>query len=127
MHWGDVMLSLARNASTVVYKMYVGQTEIMDEWGNSTGSFTPLYSEPRIARMSISPNKGKAESEMFGSIDEYDRTMTTSDITCEINEDSILWLDCLDTSRPHNYIVVRRSPWKNSISYAIKRVDVRGT
>ena len=108
----------------VVYKNYTGQKEIIDEWGNETGSFIPEYSEFKTASLSISPNKGNSEAEMFGSIEDYDRTMTTNNLLCDINENSILWLDGADTNQPHNYIVKRRSPWKNSISFAVKQVEV---
>lgn len=118
------MMNLSRNLFPVYYKMFLGETEIIDEYGNKTGSFQLEYSELKTAYMSISPNKGNSESEMFGTLDDYDRTMTTADINCEIDEDSILWLDGSDTAQAHNYIVKRRSPWKNSISFAVKQVDV---
>lgn len=120
------MFSLNRNTYEVYYKLYLGITEIVDEYGNATGSFTPKYSELKSMRLSVSPNKGRSESEMFGTVEEYDRTMTTADMTCPIDEESILWLDGHDPSGPHNYIVQRRAPWKNSVAFAIKRVDVRG-
>lgn len=50
--------------------------------------------------------------------------MTTADPYCEIDENSILWVDGADTSGPHNYIVKEKSVWKNSAQYAIKQVDV---
>lgn len=118
------MFNLARNTFPVYYKMYLGETEIVDEYGNNTGSPIPSYGELQTANLSISPNKGASESEMFGSLDDYDRTMTTADTSCPINEDSILWLDGADTTKAHNFIVKKRAPWKNSISFAIKKVDV---
>lgn len=120
------MLNLARNLFPVYYKMYQGQTEIIDEWGNKTGSFTPQYGDIKVAYMSASPNKGSSEAEMFGTLDEYDRTMCTANTDCPIDTDSILWMDGHPTAEPHNYIVVKRAPWKNSIAYAVKKVDVSG-
>lgn len=118
------MRDLRRNTYLVGYKLYEGQTEIIDEYGNATGSFIPQYSNLQTARLSVSPNKGTAESEMFGTLEEYDRTMVTSDTACPIDEKAVLWLDGADTSGPHNYIVQKRAPWKNSIAFAIKRVEV---
>ena len=118
------MLNMARNQFPVYYKQYLGKEEIVDANGYRTGSFTPAYGELQTAYLSVSPNKGTAEAEMFGSLDNYDRTMTTADTTCDINEETILWLDGADTSGPHNYVVERRAPWKNSISFAIRKVDV---
>jgi hypothetical protein len=108
----------------VFFKTYEGETEIVDQYGNATGSFIPTYSEVKSAMLSVSPNKGNSEVEQFGSLLDYDRTMTTSDTGCEIDEDSVLWLDGADTDGPWNAIVKRRSPWKNSVSYAIKNVTV---
>lgn len=118
------MFNLSRNTFPVYYKLYQGQTEIVDEYGNKTGSFKPIHGELQTAYLSVSSNKGRAEEEMFGTLDEYDRTMTTADTNCPINEDSVLWLDGQDTTQPHNYIVTKRAPWKNSISFAVKKVDV---
>ena len=118
------MFDFSRNALLVYYKLYQGQVEIIDEHGNKTGSYSPQYGSLQSAYLSVSSNKGKSEEEMFGTIEGYDRTMTTSDVKCPIDENSILWLDGKDTDKPHNYIVTKRAPWKNSISFAIKKVDV---
>ena len=118
------MRSLLRNQQPVFYKLYEGQEEIVDEYGNATGSYIPIYSELKSAMLCVSPNKGSSEVEQFGSLEDYDQTMTTSDTTCEIDEDSVLWVDGADTDGPYTHIVKRRAPWKNSIQYAIKRVEV---
>ena len=118
------MRSLLRNQQPVFFKLLQGQEEIMDEYGNPTGSYIPVYSELKSAMLCVSPNKGSSEVEQFGSLEDYDQTMTTSDTTCEIDEDSVLWVDGADTDGPYTHIVKRRAPWKNSIQYAIKRVEV---
>lgn len=118
------MFNLARNSSTVIYKQYQGRTEIIDANGNKTGSWTPQYGDFQTAQMFVSPNKGEAESEMFGSVEPYDRVMITADINCPIDEESVLWLDGASTDKPYNFIVTKRAPWRNSIAYAIKKVQV---
>lgn len=118
------MRSLLRNQQPVFFKLYQGEEEIIDEYGNPTGSYVPVYSELKSALLCVSPNKGSSEVEQFGSLEDYDRTMTTSDVRCAIDENSILWVDNADTSGPYNYIVKRRAPWKNSIQYAIRQVEV---
>ena len=118
------MRSLLRNQQPVFYKLYEGQEEILDEWNNPTGSFLPIYSELKSAMLCVSPNKGSSEVEQFGSLEDYDRTMTTADTTCDIDEDAVLWVDGADTEGPYNYIVKLVAPWKNSISFAIKQVEV---
>lgn len=92
--------------------------------GNPTGSYIPIYSELKSAMLCVSPNKGNSEVEQFGSLEDYDRTATTADTLCQIDEDSVLWVDGADTDGPYNYIVKKRAPWKNSIQYAIKQVSV---
>lgn len=118
------MRDFRRNLSTVSFKLYEGQEELVDEYGNATGSFMPKYGSIQSALLCVSPNKGSSETDMFGSLEDYDRTMSTADVSCAIDENSILWLDGQPVSGPHNYIVKKRAPWKNSIAYAIKRVAV---
>ena len=116
--------SLLRNQQPIFFRNLTGQEEILDEFGNSTGSFIPIYSGLKSAMLCVSPNKGNSEVEQFGSLEDYDRTATTADTFCEIDEDSVLWVDGADTDGPYNYIVKRRAPWKNSVQFAIKRVTV---
>jgi len=118
------MRSLLRNQQPVFFRNYEGEEEIIDEHGNLTGSFVSKYSELKSAMLTVSPNKGNSEVEMFGSLEDYDRTANTADTSVEIDENSILWVDNADTNGPHNYIVKRRAPWKNSVSFAIKKVEV---
>lgn len=116
------MRSLRINQQPVFYKLVVGEEEIIDQYGNTTGSYAPVYGPLKSAMLCVSPNKGTSETEQFGSFENYDRTMTTADTTCDIDENSILWIDGADTDGPHNYRVTRRAPWKNSISFAIFHV-----
>lgn len=118
------MRNLARNLDTVYYKLYEGEEEIIDQYGNGTGSYYKKYSELKSDKLCISPNKGKSEVNMFGTLTDYDRTMLTADTSCEIDESAVLWIDGADTDGPWNYQVKLRAPWKNSISFAIKQVDI---
>lgn len=118
------MRSLLRNQQPVFYKLFEGEKEIIDQYGNSTGSYAPVYGELKSAMMSVSPNKGSTEVEQFGTLLNYDRTMTTADINVPIDENTVLWLDGADTNGPWNYVVTKRAPWKNSIQFAVSRVNV---
>lgn len=118
------MRSLRINQQPVFYKLYVDQEEIIDQYGNPTGSFKPVYSELKSAMLCVSPNKGYTEVQQFGTTLDYDRTMTTADTNCQIDENSVLWIDGADTDGPWNAIVKRKAPWKNSIQYAIQKVTV---
>lgn len=118
------MRSLHINQQPVFYKLYEGAEEIIDMYGNPTGSYIPVYSELKSAMLCVSPNKGSSEVEQFGSLEDYDRTMTTADIDCQIDEEAVLWIDGAETDGPWNAIVKLKAPWKNSIQYAIKTVTV---
>lgn len=118
------MRSLKINQQPVFYKLYEGEEEIIDQYGLPTGSFIPVYSELKSAMLCVSPNKGSSEVEQFGSLEDYDRTATTADTKCQIDEDAVLWIDGADTDGPWNAIVKLKAPWKNSIQYAIKTVTV---
>lgn len=118
------MRSLLRNQQPVFFKLYEGEEEIVDEYGNPTGSFLPVYSSLKSAMLCVSPNKGNSEVQQFGSLEDYDRTMTTADTKVTIDENSVLWVDGANTNGPYNYIVKRRAPWKNSIQFAIQQVKV---
>lgn len=117
------MLNLARNTFNVYYKLYLGQQENIDADGYKTGTFSAQYGELQSAQLSVSSNRGEMAAEPFGTQIDYDRTMSTADTTCPIDEETILWLDGAATDGPANYIVLRRAPWKNSIAFAIKEVD----
>lgn len=118
------MRNLRRNQQTVQFKRFISKTEILDDYGNPIGSFETVYGALEKADLCVSPNKGDTTVQQFGSLEDYDRSMTTADTACGIDENAILWLDGADTTKPHNYIVKKRAPWKNSVSYAIKKVTV---
>ena len=118
------MMNLARNTFTVWFQVYTGQTEIIDEYGNPTGSFADTYGPLQSAQLMVSPNKGDATLEVFGTLLDYDRVMSTADTTCPIDELTILWLDGTPTAGPYTHYVKQRAPWKNSLVFAVKQVEV---
>lgn len=117
-------INFLENCQPIFFKNLLGEEEILDEYGNPTGSWLPIYSELKSALLSVSPNKGSSEVEQFGSFADYDRTATTAETDCEIDEDSVLWVDGADTDGPFNYKVKLVAKWKNSVQYAIKKVTV---
>lgn len=118
------MQNLARNMSTVWYKVYAGQQEIVDADGNKTGSFQDTYGPLKSAQLMVSPNKGDAALELFGTLLDYDRSLVSADISLPIDEQTILWLDGAPTTGPYTHYVKRRAPWKNSVVFAAKQVEV---
>lgn len=118
------MRNLLRNTQPVFYRLYEGEKEILGPWGESTGLYVPKYGPLKSAMIFVSPSVGTAEAEMFGTLIQYDKTMSTADTKLEIDEDDVLWIDNADTDGPWNYIVKAVRRWKNSVSYAIQQVTV---
>ncbi len=118
------MRSLKKNQQTVYFKPFITETEIVDEYGNLTGEYEPVYGALESVDICVSPNKGNYTVEQFGGFEDYDRTMLTADTSVPITEQTVLWIDGADTNDAYNYVVTKRAPWKNSIMFAVKQVDV---
>ena len=115
------MRDIKRNQQTVWCSLRNVTTDT-DEWGNTVDIKT--YGEPIEMRMSVSANKGNISAQAFGTDLNYDREMSTHDMSCPIDEYTHLWLDGRETTDTHNYQVVAVSKSLNCIRYAIRRVDV---
>ena len=115
------MRDLIRNQQTVWYSLRNVVTD-KDEWGNTVD--VKGYGEPIEIRMSVSANKGNISAQAFGTDLNYDREMSTHDMSCPIDEYTRLWLDGRNIADTHNFEVVAVSKSLNCIRYAIRRVDV---
>lgn len=123
------MKLLKRNLSTIHYCLYDKSEPILDDDGNETGEDKITYSEPVEFECSVSAATGYSATEMFGNLENYDKTIITDDMECPINEHSVLFVDKepeFDTDgRPlYDYIVRRVAKSINNISFAIRKVDV---
>lgn len=123
------MKLLKRNLSTIHYCLYERSEPILDNDGNETGEDKITYSEPVEFECSVSAATGYSATEMFGNLENYDKTIITDDMECPINEHSVLFVDKepeFDTDgRPlYDYIVRRVAKSINNISFAIRKVDV---
>lgn len=56
-------MDLRSNQSVVYYKTYLGETEIVDQYGNATGQYNPSYSSKASVRMVVSSARGNSEQE----------------------------------------------------------------
>ena len=119
------MRTLEINKQPMWYALYTGKTEEVDEYGNYTGVFKLNYSEPVYYPVNMSQSRGTADVDQFGINASYDRTFVTTDMDCPIKEDSIIWFGITpDNDTPHNYVVYQIANSLNSITYAIRAVDV---
>jgi len=113
------------NRTPFYYAMYMGETPNVDGDGFETGEPTLIYDEPVLyTKANISPATGQSNIEQFGEIQNYDKVIVTSDMTCPIDENTVLWIDTEDVTVPHDYIVKRIARSKNVISIAVAKVKV---
>lgn len=82
-----------RNDSKFYYCLYDGEQEILDEYGNRTGQYIVTYAEPVEMWANISPATGAAQTELFGTLDNYDKVIVTHDMDCPIDENTVLFID----------------------------------
>lgn len=118
------MRDLKINQQLVCYRNYTGEVETQDNYGYYTGGRKPSYGEVKSGMFCVSPNTGTYDAEMFGNLQDYDRTMTAADITTDIDENTILWVNTSDTTKPYDHIVKKKAIWKNSVLFALKEVKV---
>lgn len=118
------MRSLNRNKRLLHYALYMGETSILDEYGNETGESRPTYGDISELRCNISSSSGEEAVQAFGSFANYTRVVCVSDNTCPMSEQTIVWFD-VPSDGPYNYIVTRKADSKNGILYALREVKVR--
>lgn len=112
------MRDLKRNQVLVTFRQFLKNDEIIDEYGNSTAVYAPVFGEEQQLLMSVSANKGDYSEQMFGDVLDYDRTMLISDPHCPINENSRVTID------GQTYVVKAVARSLNVSQYAIKRIEV---
>lgn len=126
------MRCLVRNRVKFYYASYVGETELVDEYGNATGEYAVSYSNPIALLGNISAAQGEMQSRQFGESESYDKVVVLDD-RAPLDEHSILWVDTLPvlnedgtTDTPHDYIVKKVAKSLNGVSVAIRKVNVDG-
>ena len=120
------MRELEINKQTIHYALFDKiLADYIDSQGHKTGEKFKKYQTPVEYRINVSPPSGNAEREVFGIECNYHKTMTTADMDCPIDEETILWIG-IPTSQPHNYVVVRKAVSLHDIVYAIREVTLSG-
>ena len=124
---------MVRNMRTFYYATYVNKTEILDEYGNPTGEYEIIYSNPVKCKGNISPAPGEIQSRQFGDSESYDKVIALSKVGVPIDEHCILWVDTLPainkdgtTDTPYDYTVREVARSLNNVAIAIRKVDVNG-
>ena len=128
------MHTMNRNRVELWYALRTGEEEVRDENGLLTGEHRMIYSEPVKTRMSMAissgannlGSQGMAELDPYGITTAYTHRMVTHDMSCPINEESLIWIRKTPADGEHNFKVVRAARSLNHIIYYVKEVDVRG-
>ena len=123
------MRMMERNKTKFYYALFNRQEPIEDEYHNETGEYRKVFTPFVEAKWNISPAKGSTQAEQFGTDVQYDKVIVIDDMTCPIDENSIL---CVDTEPSYDkndnpiydYIVRKVAKSLNSISIAISKVQV---
>lgn len=123
------MRNMERNKQFFYYSLYDSKTPAKDEYGNQTGEVNRKYTVPQRMKANISSALGTAQTEQFGTFVKYDKVIITDDLTCPIDENSILFVDVPpsydnDGNPIYDYIVKRVAKSLNGIAYAISKVSV---
>ena len=123
------MQNLARNERLFWYCLYAGKTPLVDENGFETSEYLVSYDTPVKTFANISAATGSSQVETFGTLDNYDKVISTADMTCPIDENSVLFIDkdpefTEDGTPIYDYVVRRVAKSLNNISIAIRKVDV---
>ena len=125
------MRTLLRNKSKFYCASYIGETEIIDEYGNRTGEFSLTYANPIKMSGNVSAAQGEMQNRQFGESESYDKVIVLDDRNTPIDEYAILWVDTLphlnedgSTDTPHDYIVQKVARSLNGVAIAISKVDV---
>lgn len=123
------MKLMSINQRYFYYALLLRQDPIYDEWGNETGETKLVYANPVKMMANISAAGGASQVEQFGNLTGYSRVIVTSDMSCPIDENTVLFIDkeaeFSDDGTPvYNYVVKRVAKSLNSISYAVSEADV---
>lgn len=126
------MQGMVRNKKTFYYASYIDKNEVIDEYGNVTGEYGIVYSNPVPTKGNVSSAMGEVQIRQFGGSESYDKVIVLDNPNTPIDEYSILWVDTLPhlnddgtTDTPHDYIVKKMARSLNSVSIAISKVNVR--
>lgn len=84
------MKSLARNQQTIYYATYNGKTAVTVD-GQRTGEWQLSFSTPTELSISVSPSKGTADMQVFGTNLEYTKVLSTHNPSLNINEQTKIW------------------------------------
>lgn len=127
------MRCLDKNKTPFWYALYDTKEPVLDENGYDTGQYTVKYRSPQPAKGNVSAARGETSALQFGEEESYDRTVVMDDPAFPIDEHSVLWIETAPqidadggTSTPWDYTVKKAARSLNSVTYAVRKVNVSG-
>lgn len=124
------MLQQRINTTRIWYAKFAGSDFEVDENGDFTGAKKPKYSAVSTYRGNLSPARGVAENDIFGSNLRYSKTLSVSKMTLGIDEQTIIWdtepvLDAKGEVDPKTakYRVVGVAKGHYHIHYALRQMN----
>ena len=124
------MKIMERNKRPLWYLLYDRKTPAVDAEGNETGEEIIVYKPAVALRANVSPASGSSQVEQFGNLAGYDKVIVTDDMSCPIDENTVLFVDKepeyrkADGKPLYDYIVKRVAKSLNTIAYAVTKVSV---
>ena len=123
------MRTMERNKVSFWYLLFDRKATITDDEGNESGEHTVLYKDAVQMEANVSVATGAAQVEQFGNFISYDKVIVIDDLSCPIDENSVLFIDkepeyAEDGTPLYDYLVKRVAKSLNSISIAVSKVTV---
>lgn len=126
------MRTLKRNQIPFYYSLYEDNEQLTDEQGYFSGEEKIIYSEPVKCMANISPAKGEAYADVFGTNIQYDKVICIDNSvmnTTHIDENTILFVDIEPTKNADDeytpdYNVKKVAKSLNNTLIAISKVKV---
>ena len=84
------MRDCKKNSRKLWYSNLLGNEPVLDENGDETGDTKPVYGIPIPFMASVSPGKGNAYADVFGTNLDYTRSIFTTQ-KLPITEESLIW------------------------------------
>lgn len=119
-----------RNLKSIWYCLYAGKQAVTDDDGYETGEYEVTYQTPVQIKCNVSPAMGQSQLGMFGNLESYDKVIVIDDMSCPIDENTVLFIDRVPTRKDgvyvfnYDYVVRRVAKSLNSIAIAVSKVKV---
>lgn len=124
------MRCLERNKQSFWYALFLRKNKVLDDNGKQTGEYSIDYATPVRIMGNVSSARGETSTNQFGDSLDYDRVIVLDAPEVVIDEYSVLWIDTTPvivdgvTETPYDYTVKKVARSLNSVSIAVKKVQV---